>query len=161
MHFGVRDWLWIRTPTQSSFRFLRADIPGKQLPHDRLGFIFPFVLLFFLPGSCAFHGSRPTVKDFTTAFPRWADGRFIFLTSGHGSDEAQRSIKLMRCLHSFSLTNRRSPPKPALKHFPPSGSSHILVLPNLSDLSLFKFNRPSLNSITTEERCKRVTSISG
>src|SRR6516164_10595698 len=34
--------------------------------------IFLFVVLLSPPSSCASHGSRPTVKGFTTAFPGWS-----------------------------------------------------------------------------------------
>src|SRR6516162_9339397 len=54
------------------------------------------------PGSCASHGSRPTVKAFTTCVSGVVERRFIFQTSGHGSAEAKRFIKLMRRLEAFS-----------------------------------------------------------
>ena len=54
------------------------------------------------PSLCASHGSKPMVTGFTTAFSRVVEGRFIFQISGHGSAEAERFTKLMRCLEAFS-----------------------------------------------------------
>src|SRR5499427_5883643 len=41
-------------------------------------------------------------RGFYHCVSRVVEGRFIFQTSGHGSAEAERFIKLMRCLEAFS-----------------------------------------------------------
>ena len=41
-------------------------------------------------------------QGFYHCVSRVVEGRFIFETSGHGSAEAERFIKLMRCLEAFS-----------------------------------------------------------
>src|SRR5215475_14732329 len=41
-------------------------------------------------------------QGFYHCVSRVVEGRFIFGTSGHGSAEAERFIKLMRCLETFS-----------------------------------------------------------
>jgi REP element-mobilizing transposase RayT len=40
-------------------------------------------------------------QGFYHCVSRVVKGRFIFQTSGHGSAEAERFIKLMRCLEAF------------------------------------------------------------
>jgi REP element-mobilizing transposase RayT len=40
-------------------------------------------------------------QGFYHCVSRVVEGRFIFGTSGHGSAEAERFIKLMRCLEAF------------------------------------------------------------